>query len=1125
MTDQPLSLAVKPIITYPREAQVGKTYLMTIDLQPEEGFEWQYEEEEYPIYCMVDSDLFTSKPVGEPVIVLHRFGGSYGEAKFLLTAAKVEQEGKFTVTLTNRWGVPIKTLNLSSVLSSNEVIASPVNQFHVFSLLQEGEQHLSARGQIRQALFEAREKNFSDYLQYLKTILNNSNIRFYIKKAVFTWLGSLSEPTEEEWNIIEPLIHSQSSFMRGQVWRILCISRQWFQLVDSLGIIEERWLQSQNQNDVDQAVTLLSIMQRQLPDRVAELVEPYVDASEDWKRRLSYVLQGAELSNGRSFFNLFLRLIGEGAFDPLPSTSNHSRDFWMLIYSLPEKQPEWACEAIGIYLNRQLELSLAAGQANPFDRNNGILSHSQFGEQVLHQSANEASYAFVQHILPFMLRVMELTSQREGDLPWNDSVWHFRSYGGGYGLENLLLAQMELALSNLAQENPETFTSVTEQYLRGSGFETVQFLLIRAYTAGGERFANEAIDYLCENPKRLKTGYSIAAGNSRAATYWATRKLIEATTPYCSDRHLKKLEKLLLEYYPDWERNAEYRLLRGYAQFTLLDGIASNRLSTASNRRLQEWRRKFTTAQLLEPPGRIEPPQTIEARLVSSPIPQDAAEKMTDEQWLTAISEYGYDDGGSRFERTGELIGGAFQLASLLENQVKKDPVRFANLIKNFPEDANTAYFNAILHGLSEAEIDNVQVATQVIERCHQLSQKPCGRSISWLIAKQAKLSWTQEAFDILTWYALNDPDPCQELWRTQVENSNNSVLETEIQQPEIDISRHSNSDPDPLSQDETASNRFYYGGDILTAGINTVRGSAASTIAKLIFAEKDRAAKFHASVKEMVNDTSIAVKACVAEALTAMLNYDRDVAVGLFLELCEAEEILLSTQTVEYFLYYASPTHFEALRPLIQKMVDSKINEVVQVGVRQACIAALSMIEGGRSIVLDCLSKGEIHRVTVSETFARNLRSEQCRELCEYTLAQLFYDSSKKVRSEASKCFFGFEKDDLGKYIDLLHIFIQSSALFDGLHDLVWALKKTTANIPEVIYEVCNRLVRAQFEDSDLDNRFFGLETETLSKLLIQAYRQSQDPTLQLRYLDVIDSMAELGVYGLDRALEEYEA
>jgi hypothetical protein len=115
MTDQTLSLAVKPIIHYPREAQVGKTYLMTIDLQPEDGFEWQYEEEEYPIYCKVNSDLFSSKPIGEPVVVLHRFGGNYGESKFLLTALSNEAAGEISISLVNRWGVTFKTLNLSKI--------------------------------------------------------------------------------------------------------------------------------------------------------------------------------------------------------------------------------------------------------------------------------------------------------------------------------------------------------------------------------------------------------------------------------------------------------------------------------------------------------------------------------------------------------------------------------------------------------------------------------------------------------------------------------------------------------------------------------------------------------------------------------------------------------------------------------------------------------------------------------------------------------------------------------------------------------------------------------------------------------------------------------------------------
>jgi hypothetical protein len=1117
-------LSVKPIIHYPRVAQVGKTYLMTIDLEVEEGAEWQYEEEEYPIYCTVDSELFSSKPVGEPVVLLHRFGGSYGEAKFLLTAAQIEQEGRFEVTLINRWGVLIQTLRLSSVLSGKQVISSSMNQFQVFPLLQAGEQHLSMRPQIRQTLVEEREIFFNTYLRDLESILNNSDVRFHIKQAVFTWLGSLADPKEEEWDVIKPLMHNESSYLRQQVWYVLRASRQWFQLVDSLGVVEEQWLQSERQEDIDQAVNLLSIMQRQLPDRVAELVEPYVGTSEDWDRRLSHVLQGSDLSTGRTFFNLFLRSISAGVFDPIKNVTGYNRDFWMQIYSLPEKQPEWACEAIGVYLNRQLELSLTIGQTNPFDHKNGTLSHSQFEERVLHRSADKAADVFVQHVLPFMLRVMELTSQPEGDLPWNDVVWRYRAYGAGYDLKDRLLTQMEVALSNLAQDNPEAFTSIKAQYLHDSKFETIQFLLIRAYTANGERFANEAIDYLCEDPIRLKTGYSIVAGNSRAAVHWATRKLIEATTPYCSIRQLERLENLLLEYYPNWERGEEFRLLRGYSQFVLLDGITTSRISPSANRRLQEWRRKFTAAQLLDPPGRIAPPQAIEARIVGSPIPQEAAEKMTDAQWLTAIYEYDYDDGSSRFERSGELIGGALELASILESQVKNAPVRFANLIERFLDDVNVAYFNAVLSGLSEAEIDNIQVVVQAIQRCHHLSAKPCGRAISWLIGNQAELSWPQEIFEILIWYALNDPDPDQELWRTQVENINSSGLDPEVQKLQLDSSENSSSDPDLLSQDEALSNSSYYGGDIVTAGINTVRGSAATAIAKLIFAEKDRASYFHDSLKEMVNDRLLSVRACVAEALMAMLNYDRDIAVGLFTELCETEEVLLGTQTVKHFLYYILPTHFEVFKPLLQRMINSKIPAVIRVGTQLACIEALNMIEGARQIALDCLSKDEIHRRSASEIFSKNLRSEQCRELCEHALMQLFYDSSKKVRSEASTCFFGFEEDELGQYEHFVHYFIQSPAFFDGLRDLILALEKATDKMPEVIYEICSKLVREKFEGNNLDDRFLGIDTISLSNLLLRAYHQSEDLELQSRLLDVIDLMAERGVYGLDKALEEFE-
>ncbi|MEJ6486920.1 CHAT domain-containing protein, partial [Nostoc punctiforme UO1] len=116
--EQQLPISIKPIINYPQEAQVGKTYLMTIDLELSGDGEWQYPEEEYPIICIVETiprSLFSCKPMGEPTLVLHRFGGTYGPAEFLLKAAPKPIQGKIKITLMNSWGKELEVLSLASI--------------------------------------------------------------------------------------------------------------------------------------------------------------------------------------------------------------------------------------------------------------------------------------------------------------------------------------------------------------------------------------------------------------------------------------------------------------------------------------------------------------------------------------------------------------------------------------------------------------------------------------------------------------------------------------------------------------------------------------------------------------------------------------------------------------------------------------------------------------------------------------------------------------------------------------------------------------------------------------------------------------------------------------------------
>jgi hypothetical protein len=206
-------------------------------------------------------------------------------------------------------------------------------------LLRSGEQHLFRRAQVRQILMHEREADFTRYLADLRSLLTSPDIRFHLKQVVFGLLAQLSVPTEDEWHILSSLIGNPEDAFTNEVWRTLHGSTPWFLLLDSLGIVRY-WLADPSEECVNRAVMLLSSVQKQLPDRVAELVEAYVGASTEWNKRLVYLAQWADVSAGRRFFDLFLLLIDQGILDEARDPIAVNGDFWSLIYSLPEEHPD-----------------------------------------------------------------------------------------------------------------------------------------------------------------------------------------------------------------------------------------------------------------------------------------------------------------------------------------------------------------------------------------------------------------------------------------------------------------------------------------------------------------------------------------------------------------------------------------------------------------------------------------------------------------------------------------------------------------------------------------------------------------------------------------------------------------
>ena len=949
---------------------------------------------------------------------------------------------------------------------------------NIHQLLLSGEQQLFRRAQVRQILTYERAENTGRYLTDLRALLTDAQIRFHIKRAVCDVLAQLSEPMEGEWQILSEALASTPSPMAQAAWSVLVRSAAWFGLLDRLGVVQQ-WLDSPDDTQVDRAVMLLNSVQRTESARVATLLTPYVGRSKRWAQRFAYLLRFGDVDGSRAFLDLFLRSLDAGLLDDLRAPLAQNADFWMLLHRPAERHPDWTCEIIGHYLQRRLALSLAADQPNPFDDAGGTIPSYGFAEDVLKRCSSGSPSRFVREVLPFMLKVMELTASDREPLR-QDAVWRFRRRGAPYDTERQLLSAVEGALRLLAERSPQMLSELaTEFSLESSPFETVHFLLVRAYSANGMAFSDHAIAYLCEEPARFTAGYM----DGEHGMYWASRELLQAVTPHCSAASLQRIEECILGFYPPWERRADMRTHFGHAQLVLLDAIDAGRRSPKATRQLMQWQRKFDTTQ-------VTAPEHPHAGPVPSPIAESSAERMTDEHWLSAIKEYDGDHVGVRRKgESGELVGGAWQLSGVLEGLASRDPARFSRFLGEIPDEANPTYFAGVLRGLAKASptLEQIIIACR---RCHALSTRSAsiGAAIVDLIGTLVGAQVPGELLDMLSWHATDDPDPEKELWRTA-----------------------------------TSTGDVYYGGDPAMAGLNSVRGDAARIIAAFLYQDSELAQRFRPALERMVQDRTIAVRTQVAEALTPLLNWNRDVAVDLFLRLCDTEDVLLGTHFVEGFLHYALFTHLDRLLPIIERMLASDDARAAEAGARRACVAAL-YVEGAQDLLERCLVGSEAQRVGAAQILGANLGRADFRAVCEEGLGRLFDDASEKVQEAAAGCFREIMGPDLADFSKLALRFTESQAYQRHYHQLAFALGESPTVPPELICNACERFLDIAGSEAGDVTQGAAFEASTFSELVLRAYASATERDVISRCLDMIDRLLEAAAYGIDKPLQEYD-
>ena len=941
------------------------------------------------------------------------------------------------------------------------------------SFLKQSEQHLFRRAQVRQVLANLRDFDHDRYVRELADLLPDAEIRPHIKELAFALLAEVTGPTEDEWGIWEAWISPALKALEEGTpnpdklselaWRRFFGSAPWFAFVDRRGVVE-CLLDSGNAQLTDVAMRYLNVHHRHSPDRVAALLEPYSDRGGQWPVRLRNFMQWAELHKSRRLFDLFLCLVDNGTLDEARGPIAVNSTFWSMLYSLGKNRPEWIPEVLAHRLRRRLAIIRAAGE--PLGRRK-LLGYDRTAAEMFGKAAEHAPAEFVEHVLPVVLEISD--SAVTGDKPpKRDGVWPISIKTKYLGGEDACLTALAGALATLARENAENLQEVIAE-LCHRDTHVANHLLLALYVGGTDRYADEAVSSFCDEPWRFQCGFS-------DSQYWCAMETIRAVFPHCTAEDRERLEAAILRYVPPQEQTAYGYEWIGHAQFALLSAIPTELRSPHANAHFAELTRKFHEPEVA--------PRPAEWRPIESPIEKSAAGKMTDDQWLQAISKYRSDL--PAYSAHDEFKGGALELARVFATRVHEEPERFARLSLRFPADTNPVYLEQTLSALKSTTAAS-ELKLQVCRKAFAESPGHCGQSIADVLGSIEDVL-PNDAIGMLHWLATVHDDPATEHW-----------------------------------QEDAGGGEKYDNGDIETAGINTTRGRAAVAIRDLILRDAAYVQRFRESLERITRDPSASVLSCVAGTLRAVAYRDPTLGMSLFLCMNLSEDRLLDTHDVYDFIRDRLRDKFTELRAIVERMLRSSEPDICEAGARLACLAFL-MEQSAADLVDEALHGDARHRLGVAKVASANIGIPECRRWSEETLVVLFDDDDSDVRGEAASCFHQLKNNVLNTYGDLIAAFCDSRAFQEDSFWILHTLEESLGRLPGTTCLVCEKFLdRFADEARDIRTHRAG-DTPTVAKLVFRTYQQHQNDEWTCRSLNLIDHLCLEGIGDAGSHLDQFE-
>ncbi|WP_216588727.1 NACHT domain-containing protein [Streptomyces brasiliscabiei] len=733
---------------------------------------------------------------------------------------------------------------------------------------------------------------------------------------------------------------------------------------------------------------------------------------------------------------------------------------WDSAGELAAQEPTWAVELLDALLSERPDaLRLDSG-----GRVAVLLTRDHAALEMVTTAAGGAPEEFCVRLLPVLLAVMSVTAfpARAGRPVCDRHFWHRHPDDDPGDLGDALLQGMAKALRSTAIRDAPRARLLVEP-LVSEPYEAAQWLLYQALAAAGPALALWSAEILLQGRHRFLSGYA-------ANAVWGAREVLRAVGDALPDETLGRLERSLLHLrHPTDEKHSPWH------EFTLLTAVPEGRLSERGRRRIGELRRLH--GDLREP----DEPEGVTGGFVGPPIPPESARHMSDDQWLGAMRKHSRDRTDWETD-----TGGARELSHVLRNMTVADPGRFARLALRIVTGTHPAYGASLLLGLGDAEpYDGPETVFAAVRHFAGRGRPAQDRWLGHALQKYLD-HVPLDLVEVLLSRALDSAEPGDA----------------------DDVFRGDGSD-------ETR--------DLFTAGINTVRGSAAESLGDLLVHDPDgsRAALFVPHLSRLAADPSLDVRACVAYVLRAALRHDRPAVADAFAVLVRASDHLLASPHVARLAVALMRADPASAGPLTERMLASPVVPVRRIGGQVAALAAMEWETPG-PLARVLAGNDPAQRQGSADVCAERLLETGDAALAHNALVRFFHDPEEQVREAAAAVAVALRDRRLAPYRRTLTALIDSRAFEAALMQLLITLEHAPDRVDELVLTCVRRFLAVRDAAVRPPRRSVGGADRHVGRLLVRAYVQATSPARRSEILDLLDRLLLMGSFGVARAIDD---